>query len=971
MKRLFSVKMKKLFSLFLFSFQQIVFAQQLPFRNLTVEDGLAGSVVNYILQDSRGYIWFATQTGVSRFDGINFKNFTTQNGLSDNTILKIYEDKNSRIWFFAFNGIPSFYQNGKISQLDSAKKFQSTYLTTMLEDDCGNLWLGSLSDGVLKIEKYKITQKKKFNSFFNTVSAILQDSTKRFWFATDSGIYVMMDCSEKAIVFKINAKSDSVFLTKNKNEEYGIFTEKEITDKSEVIAQYKTAFIKDTLVKNSHNLFIGAQQYDLFQSSSTDTFRNFLLKDFRNEILSFYLEDNEKNIWLSTLLGGVYFLPYYAREFNNFSQSSGLSDNNISAVTSSEKGNILLATGTGNYNLISKKSIKILYKKPYNFFSDKINCLLRKSDGNIWSGTDGGIEIIEGEKIVRSIELRNVNALSESKNGTVWTGTLNGIFKINNYKVEEISRQLGIKDLRVEAVFAENDSEVWLGCKDGLWKFDGKKIFKWDEANALLNSEITSLQKSSDGILWITTQNNGLLAMENNMLHQLTTSEGICNNQCKVIFLDEENTVWLGTNKGVSKISITDKSSWKYSIRNWTKKDGLSSGEINDIFKFKNKVYVATAKGLTVFDETKILTSDIPPPIYITKVLINDSDSGFKTQYELPYTKNNLRIDFMSLCFGIADEITYRYKMSGIDTTWKYTQTNFINFPLLPPNRYTFSVSAMNKDGVWSEENATVSFIIHPPFWQTAIFKIAMLILVILILVVLYFYISRLIKIRERKKNELKQRISEAEQKAIRAQMNPHFIFNALNSIQRFIVENDTLSANEYLAKFGKLIRRILDNSKHPVITIADEIETLKLYLDLESLRFENKFQHTMEIDPAIDTQNSRIPPMLIQPYIENAIWHGLMNKSTPGKLIIKMQLKNDFILCTIEDNGVGRQKAMELKSKHKTTHKSSGMQLTQERLEMLNTMRNQKLEIKIIDLTNEKNEPAGTKVEIKIPVDF
>ena len=232
-------------------------------------------------------------------------------------------------------------------------------------------------------------------------------------------------------------------------------------------------------------------------------------------------------------------------------------------------------------------------------------------------------------------------------------------------------------------------------------------------------------------------------------------------------------------------------------------------------------------------------------------------------------------------------------------------------------------------------------------------------------------YVTKLVKQREQKKNELQQRILEAEQKAIRSQMNPHFIFNALNSIQRFIVENDTLSANEYLAKFGKLIRRILDNSKHKLITIDDELQTLKLYLELESLRFENRFEYTIEVEEKIDTHNSQIPPMLIQPYLENAIWHGLMHKEEKGKLEIKMKLENDFIFCSIEDNGVGRKKAMELKTKHKPDHKSSGMQLTQERLEIFNAMKTQKLDIRILDLTDEKNEPGGTRVEIKIPVDF
>ncbi len=217
---------------------------------------------------------------------------------------------------------------------------------------------------------------------------------------------------------------------------------------------------------------------------------------------------------------------------------------------------------------------------------------------------------------------------------------------------------------------------------------------------------------------------------------------------------------------------------------------------------------------------------------------------------------------------------------------------------------------------------------------------------------------------------QVKQKTAEIEMKALRAQMNPHFIFNSLNSINKYILKNDHVNASRYLTRFAKLIRLILDNSNSKEVALSSELEALKLYIDMEMLRFTNKFTYQVFVDENVSADTLQVPPLIIQPYVENAIWHGLLHKESSGWLAISVMKSNDNMLqCTIEDNGIGRKKAKEMKSKSANANKSLGMKLTQERISMLNQHTSLNASIQIIDLADSNGEPTGTKVILKIPI--
>jgi len=215
----------------------------------------------------------------------------------------------------------------------------------------------------------------------------------------------------------------------------------------------------------------------------------------------------------------------------------------------------------------------------------------------------------------------------------------------------------------------------------------------------------------------------------------------------------------------------------------------------------------------------------------------------------------------------------------------------------------------------------------------------------------------------------MNHKISEITQANLRQQMNPHFIFNTLNSIQYYMYQHDKLATNNYLTKFSNLMRKILDNSQHTSIPLNDEITALNLYLELESIRFKDKFDYEIKVDEEIDPLLYKIPTMLIQPYVENSICHGIMPREGKGSVRIDIKLEKDFLLCTIEDNGIGRNAARERNLKRETNHNSLGTQITTSRLDLVNALYGTSLKTVYTDLKNENGESAGTRVEIHIPI--
>ena len=306
--------------------------------------------------------------------------------------------------------------------------------------------------------------------------------------------------------------------------------------------------------------------------------------------------------------------------------------------------------------------------------------------------------------------------------------------------------------------------------------------------------------------------------------------------------------------------------------------------------------------------------------------------------------------------------------LDGYDKGWIYSgNRHFASYTYVPGGKYVFRVKASNNDGVWNETGISVPLEVIPPFWETWWFRTLLAVLIPSLIIYFVNRRIRFIKKREEEKSLLQKQLAELEMKALRAQMNPHFIFNALNSIQQQIVTNDTDNAFIYLDKFARLLRMILDHSEHSLLSLRDELRGLNLYIEIEALRFQHSFEYSIEIAEDINQDGIKIPGMLLQPYIENAIWHGLLPKEGMRRMHISISLRDHMLYCSIEDNGVGREKAMSQPKKKQ--HESKGMHITGERLNLIGKIEKTNARVTITDLKDEQGNPLGTRVELAIPI--
>jgi hypothetical protein len=350
-----------------------------------------------------------------------------------------------------------------------------------------------------------------------------------------------------------------------------------------------------------------------------------------------------------------------------------------------------------------------------------------------------------------------------------------------------------------------------------------------------------------------------------------------------------------------------------------------------------------------------------------------DSLPEYLKSLTLPYNKNFLTFTFSSTEFEQPERLVYTYKLTGMNENW--IQTNFSNrtitFNNLQPGSYHLYFSVIQPDGRWSNSSTALHITITPAWWQRTWFITACIIAACILAFVLIRWRIRTVRKQEQEKakqqqekSRIEKEILELEAKALRAQMNPHFIFNCMNSIKSLIQKNEPEKAIDYLTTFSKLIRTIFQNSDKREITLHDEIETCRLYTQLESMRFSNKLTYNFDIAEEIDFKSILVPPLILQPFIENAIWHGLMPKAEGGMLYVHILEKENKIYCVVEDNGIGRSVSMQNKFNGTATeHQSKGIRLTQTRLELNSVLNQRNAKIEIIDKVGDEGKAAGTKV--------
>jgi hypothetical protein len=521
----------------------------------------------------------------------------------------------------------------------------------------------------------------------------------------------------------------------------------------------------------------------------------------------------------------------------------------------------------------------------------------------------------------------------------------------------------------------------WVGTDEGLVRIDRaaniSKLLNSSNSH-LTNDNIIAIHEAPHGNLILGTHGGlNIFNPENGQVEHYNIGQGLCNNTVCGILPDGAGNYFLSTFYGLSFFDASQKL-----FSNFYQDKGLTFNEFNRLAFYKDELenyYFGTLNGINVFQKNDLLkTSEAPSPlqwISVTKF----TDEGDKEVWNKEFSglkKINLRQgdDYIQFEFALPyysqpGKNQYAVKLIGLDTTWRLLHHNSLfklNRP--PPGQYEFRIKAAPAQGQWLPEELAVDIMVKQAIYQRPWFQAVLPVVILLLSYLASLWNIERIKKQQEQQTHINKRFAELELQALQSQMNPHFVFNALGAIQYFIQKNDAEAADSYLAKFAKLMRLFLESSKNKYIPLSEEIKLLSLYVELEQMRYENKFEVEMTVDKNIDVHSRELPSILIQPFVENAINHGLFHKKEKGLLTIEFAEDDQgMLICTIKDDGVGRSKASLMKQLSNRTHKSRGMQIVRERLEVLQHVDEISIILTVDDHFPEK-ENSGTIVKIKIP---
>jgi len=711
-----------------------------------------------------------------------------------------------------------------------------------------------------------------------------------------------------------------------------------------------------------------------------------------NDILCIY-EDVNGNIWMGTDGGGLSISKASQKPINcltNEGLPPGMAVDVTRSISTDKNGNIWVGTSGKGLTLVEKSMVGAQYystsqEPPYYIPNNRIMSLHHDTSGELWVGTqEGGLlkydrnskEIVE---VQAGLPCKTIWHISQKNNEELWLCTrANGLILYNT--ISQAWQQYSTpvpQSLRV--MIKDESGTCFIGTDEG-------DLLKFDEEDGTF--ETIELELETGGIkslllsekeLWIGTQKEGIIVynIENYSTRQIIESHDLPHKGIYSLAEQSKRYIWASTNKGICQIDKTAFANRKLNVVNQKLdiQNGLINNEFNTGAYHKDQygtMYFGGIKGINWFNPNEILKNRKPIKLLFLELVttLNSKISVTAIHNEAVikqnYSNRHFQIRYTDLEYGNSKNIQFRYRLQGYNEEWINNENNrLISFSNIPPGEYTLQLSASNEDGIWNMAPKELQIEIIPAFWETWWFK--MLVAMTGIFIGWYVLNLRIKSIKQT--SQLQQELAQSEAKALKAQMNPHFLFNSLNAIDSYILNNNPEKASDYLSKFSKLIRLILDYSDLPCISLQQEIDILKLYVKMEQMRFSDKFDIKINISDHVKPSELQIPPLIIQPYVENAIWHGLVHLEKKGELNLSFNINADNLICVIRDNGIGRKKALENKSKSATKRKSHGMKIAQERLKLFNRLNDAENLVSIKDLTYESKESAGTQVTLKFPI--
>lgn len=964
----------------------VLWAQAPGYWHLTDREGLPSNSIYSITEDRKGYLYLGTPGGLVRFNGFTFEVIPNRDArAADVSDLQVAPD--GAIWFSNFHHeLFRYTPETGIRRFAGVDKRNFNPSGSYFLDHRGNAWFnnnqrlfmldvntGAVTQTPVAQHYWQVMVKYGKDGFFGLTGseAWLVEFTK--YPGLKQTRIIGKSHGDKRRMLLYDAQRRMVCLTSS--------TYAELPDGLTVIDLDRYPWIRaintyGTL--NDGSVWVGTSSgLAILDRNGAPSWGGSLLLEGLNTSVAF--RDSRGNYWFGTLNDGLYMAGNLS--IRNYRYYMGM--NQVNGVYSLRAIGQQLFAGTQNgevkiFGGKEEKTLKTPLQRPVIFIAALsaggdvlLNAYLYRAGGNSGDllqilGSPKGYAISGGNILIGNNVGVFIFPLELLYGRQVKPVTYKvGMQVVNESGTPLRSDSLTVRNFNLLAgrsgkMYSDMSGRIWISGPDGFYYWQQGRLVKVEMTGQVAAMAADFCDDGKGGV-YICLQNEGIYHWKNGVIRRLFENEPrtVIPSCRRMIFAG--GRLWLATMNGI--ICANPATGKVFTVRI---NDGLLSNDIQDLAGFNGEIWVASLQGISVLPVAYEPQSRSAPVPFLTAVTVNGKNTDPNKYSVFSFDENNLTFRFDAFDYRSRDLLHYKYRLVGLSNDWVENNgaRNFAVFQELPPGDYRFELLAFNDQGQSAARPMQYSFRVKRPWWTQWWFR---LMAGLLLVAGVYLIIRRTLEQR-RRKEKMEQDLRISQLASLKAQMNPHFMFNALNSIQDFILLNDKVNANVYLGKFSDLMRMVLDMSNRPAVTLANEIKALQLYLELEALRFEDSFTYHIEVGENLEPSEWKLPGMIIQPFVENAIKHGLLHKRGDRRLHVSFRLseENRQLQVTIEDNGIGRAEAGRINSNRVQRHTSFATGATSRRLMLLNKDKNQ-IQIRYTDLMNDTGKPAGTRVELRI----
>lgn len=952
--------MKHVYSLIIILFlTQITFGQNPYFNTIDKSQGLLTNSVYDIFEDKDNFMWFATDKGLCQFNGYTFQYFS-QDGMTSKAGTCIKQDTFGRIWYENFDGYLYYVEKNQLKKLNQNKS------------------IGYFKYGIIQNQLYIINKNTVDVYDLRTLSLIkeieLNTDNNKYIFFTDNTIYIF---ANQLIVIHNDHIQQKIDLPKDFSENFNSILVEKTKDGLLIgskFSNYCYLFSNDQFIRKELNL-----ENTIVQNLSWCNNKNWLCTTtgiiemdcvlgtkrnfFDGTNISYIYKTKNNNYWISTLTEGLFYIEDFDTQFISSKES----------LTSLCFKNEQLIGGTKNDKILAleKNQFKTIFTGKDNHqmgqvFHDKLSNQLYFTSskfGVLNSELKLTKELPIAVKSVCAVDHKYIAFAASSSSGLIktnenskseWDLVYKAFIELKNLNYNNIiinakGKSTAFDSINKTIYFATNNGLFYIGQNGLLPELKYK--------NTSLNITKLSYEK---GIIYACNGDLNVYQINKNIISEINFPTIIQKENVEKTIL-KDRLLFIITNKYIFEFDLRIKKLKQIIHIN-------SNIEVSDIILKNNSYYISTNRGLILKKQEVYNRSN--PTFVIKDIKVNDKIIDNLKLNDLSYNENNIHIDYSFLSPTPFEEHELLYRIN--ESQWQKADILNPEIVLNSLNHGSYTIEfVLNSD---LKNTTKIHFIINRPFWLQ--FPFIFGVSVVLLVFIYWYYRINIKKIEKRNqlvldKINLEKNVNKSKLKAIKSQMNPHFFYNALNTLQSFILSNEKRLAIDYLSKFSNLTRTILEMTEKDFISISEEVKTLQLYLDIEKGRFDEDFSYEIQVGKNIDQESIKIPTMLLQPYVENAVKHGLLHKQGDKKVIISFETENNELLISIDDNGIGRQKSNELNQIKNKNHQSFATEALQNRIDLLNEYNHKNISLKIIDKQNQQNQPTGTLVEIIIPINI